>query len=304
VSGEREVPPELGKARERFLELVSELRPELHRYCARIVGSVVDGEDIVQEALARAFYAVSIGTHLPPLRAWLFRIGHNTAIDFLRRYERKNVEPMADPESVAPVAEEPMDPEVVRAALTSFLALPVSQRCAVILKDVLDHSLAETADTMGTTIPAVKAALFRGRAALRARRVPSKSSPFRTEAERSELHKLQRYAALFNARDWGALQAQLAEECRLDLVGRADRRGKEVGEYFTRYAAGTPVFLAAGAVEGKPALLASSGIGGRPEYFILLHWSGDRIGLIRDFRYVPYIGRELNEATIEGGIHG
>ena len=53
------MPPEFGKARERFLELVAEVRPELHRYCARVTGSVVDGEDIVQEALAKAFYAIS-----------------------------------------------------------------------------------------------------------------------------------------------------------------------------------------------------------------------------------------------------
>src|SRR5262245_55769199 len=74
------IPPEFGQARERFLALVSELRPELHRYCARLVGSVVVGEDIVQESLAKAFYAISMATEVPPLRPWLFRVAHNTAI--------------------------------------------------------------------------------------------------------------------------------------------------------------------------------------------------------------------------------
>ena len=133
------IPPELGLARERFLELVSEVRPELHRYCARITGSAVDGEDIVQEALARSFYAMSLATEIPPLRPFLFKVAHNMAIDFLRRYEKKHVEPSADIDETAG-AEAPMDPEVLRAALGSFLDLPIAQRSAVILKDVLGPS--------------------------------------------------------------------------------------------------------------------------------------------------------------------
>src|SRR5262245_36189496 len=150
---QRVMPPEFGKARERFLEMVSDLRPELHRYCSRVVGSAIDGEDIVQETLARGFYAISMATEPPPLRQWLFRVAHNTAIDFLRRYEHKHVEPRAEFDETEALAEEPTDPEILRAALSSFLDLPVSQRSAVILKDVLGHSLEETADTMGTTVP-------------------------------------------------------------------------------------------------------------------------------------------------------
>ena len=135
-----ETPPELGRARERFLELVADVRPELHRYCARVVGSAIDGEDVVQEALARGLYSLSMGTELPALRPWLFRVAHNTAIDFLRRYERRHVEPRADMDDGAG-PDEPPDPAIQRAALASFLDLPASQRCAVILKDVLGLSL-------------------------------------------------------------------------------------------------------------------------------------------------------------------
>src|SRR5262249_60097044 len=116
-------------------------------------GSAVDGEDGVREALAKAFCAVSLQPELPALKPWLFRIAHNTAIDFLRRYERRFVEPVADvPEPV--LTDAGADPEVVRAALSSFVALPVSQRSAVILKDVLGHSLEEIATATGTTVPA------------------------------------------------------------------------------------------------------------------------------------------------------
>src|SRR5271155_3192029 len=80
---------DLHAGRERFLALVADIRPDLHRYCARMTGSVSDGEDIVQETLARAYYALSETHTMPPLRSWLFQIAHSRAIDHLRRYERR-----------------------------------------------------------------------------------------------------------------------------------------------------------------------------------------------------------------------
>jgi RNA polymerase sigma-70 factor (ECF subfamily) len=156
------LPPALADAREQFLAIVADVRPELHRYCARLTGSVIEGEDVVQDTLAKAFYALSLSADVPPLRPWLFRIAHNAALDFLKSHGRKYVDPYADIEDIAGFEDKP-DPAVVRAALARFLSLPVTQRSAVILKDVLGHSLEETAETMGTTIMAVKAALVRGR---------------------------------------------------------------------------------------------------------------------------------------------
>src|SRR5438874_5568996 len=89
-------PPELGAARAKFLELCAEIRPELHRYCARLTGSIIDGEDVVQDTLAKAYYAISVAVEMPPLRPFLFRIAHNTAMDVLRRYERRHVDTVAD----------------------------------------------------------------------------------------------------------------------------------------------------------------------------------------------------------------
>src|SRR5215510_10609013 len=139
----------VARAREEFLAMVGELRPELHRYCARLTGSVIEGEDIVQETLARAFYTLGLHTETPPLRPWLFRIAHNAAMDFLKSHGHRMTDVQGDFEDVAGFDDAP-DPAVVRAALVRFLALPVTQRSAVILKDVLGHSLAETAETMGT----------------------------------------------------------------------------------------------------------------------------------------------------------
>src|SRR4029450_2569455 len=68
-----------------FLETISRLRPSLHRYCSRMTGSVVDGEDVVQEALFRASRKLDTFDEERPLGPWLFRIAHNQCIDFLRR---------------------------------------------------------------------------------------------------------------------------------------------------------------------------------------------------------------------------
>ena len=284
---------ELAAAREKFLALVGELRPELHRYCARLVGSAIDGEDVVQESLAKAFYAVSLQPELPPLKPWLFRIAHNTAIDFLRRYERRFVEPVAElPESA--LVDAGADPEVVRAALSTFVALPVGQRSAVILKDVLGHSLDEIAAATGTTIAAVKASLVRGRANLRARAQPEATAwrdrPPTTPEERALLG---RYVSLFNARDWEGVRAMLLEECRLDLVSKSARRGKAVGMYLDRYAQERDLRFVLGTAEGRDLVGVFRGAATRPEYVVLVDFDGDEVSFIRDFRYVPYLTAEL-----------
>jgi RNA polymerase sigma factor (sigma-70 family) len=289
------IPPEMSVARDRFLEMVAELRPELHRYCSRLVGSAIDGEDVVQEALAKAFYALGVQSELPPLRPWLLRIAHNAAIDFLRRYERRFVEPMAEPPAPA-FAGEALAPDVVRASLSSFLALPVLSRSAVILKDVLGCSLEDIAETTGASVPAVKAALFRGRANLRAQAKPE-VTPWRDLPETSPAERalLDRYCALFNARDWEGVQGLLSEECRLDLVAKAARRGKkQVVPYFGNYAK-EDTRVAVARAEGRDLLAvyrpASSP---QPTYVIALEWEGEQVRLIRDYRYVPYLVNELS----------
>ena len=68
-----------------FLETISQIRPQLHRYCARMTGSITDGEDVVQDALFRAYRSLDTYDDSRPLAPWLFRIAHNQCIDFLRR---------------------------------------------------------------------------------------------------------------------------------------------------------------------------------------------------------------------------
>ena len=281
-------PPGLTEAREEFLALVAHVRPDLHRYCARLTGSVIEGEDIVQETLAKAFYALSLAPDVPPLRPWLFRIAHNAAIDFLRSHDRRALDLHAEIESVAGFEDRP-DPAVVRAALARFLCLPATQRSAVILKDVLGHSLEETAETMGITVMAVKAALVRGRKRLLAEEESAQAAA--AAAPAATRIALARYAEVFNARDWDAVRALVSDDCRLDLVSKSQRRGKAVGMYFGRYEK-EAVTLSVVRLEGRLALAATMAGGEKPTYFILVEHDRGQVVSIRDFRYVPYIAAE------------
>jgi RNA polymerase sigma factor (sigma-70 family) len=292
------IPAQLPQAYRQFLTLVADVRPELHRYCARMTGSIVDGEDVVQNTLAKTFYALGMLEELPALRPWLFRVAHNAAIDFVRRRQRSPVELVPElPElpDTQTDANESKDAETVRAALAAFLALPPLQRSAVILKDVVGHSAAEIAEALDTTVPAVKAALVRGRERLRRERSPeAATAPAMSPAASAALEA---YVRLFNAGDWDGVRALLAEEVRLDLVSTASRRGKAVGVYFGRYAADPDVRLAMGELEGRPVLWAFvPRDSADPRYFIELELRGDRVTAIRDYRYVRYIADDLARA--------
>jgi RNA polymerase sigma factor (sigma-70 family) len=286
---------ELQEARQQFLALVAEVRPELHRYCARMTGSIADGEDVVQDTLARAYYELSELKELPPLRPWLFRIAHNRAIDYLRRYERRMSEPLdAVMEFAADGAVEPDNAlareDAVRTAVSRFLELPPAQRSCVILKDVLEHSLEEIAPMLELSVPAIKAALHRGRTRLRELSAAREQTSIRASSP-----AVVRYAQLFNARDWDGVRAMLAEDVKLDLVTRWKAGGRRpVGTvYLTNYDASSDWHLVPGWLDAREVLAVFlDSRDARPAYFIELAVVDGQIAAIHDFRYVPYIGRE------------
>jgi RNA polymerase sigma-70 factor (ECF subfamily) len=244
-----------------------------------MVGSVIDGEDVVQETLERGYYELSALQNPPALRSWLFRIAHNRALDHLRK--RRPTEPLdaegdavdtdSDPNNLLPRE------QAVTVAMAHFLQLAPSQRSCVILKDVLDYSLEEIASSLDLSIPAVKAALHRGRTRLKF------SKP--AEVAITVSPTVHRYAELFNARNWDAVRDMLIEDVRLEVLDATSRRGrKEVGVYFTRYAN----------MEGwqvVPAVLdGHEGVTVLPRgHFVELTVQGDQIAMIRDFFHIPYL---------------
>jgi len=275
-----------------FDRLLGELRPQLHRYCARMAGSVIDGEDIVQEALVKAIEAYTESASITHPEAWLFRIAHNAALDHLRRRARRDdihldevSEMIADPVSAA------ADREIVATSVRTFMRLPVAQRSSVILMDVLGYTAQEIGAINDMSVPAVKAALHRGRTRLRElAHEPEDQPPLAlSDPERA---RMVAYVDRFNARDFDALRNLLANDVRLELVNRLRLSGRqEVGKYFENYARVEDWQLAVGSVDGRPAIVVRDpdDAMGAPRYFVLLEWTGDRLAVIRDFRYARYV---------------
>jgi RNA polymerase sigma-70 factor, ECF subfamily len=276
--------------------LLVAMRPRLHRYCARMVGSVIDGEDVLQDALIKAVAAFASASPIDNPEGWLFRIAHNTALDFLRRRSRlaafqsgEEVEMIADP------ADAVWSRQVASASLRTFMRLPVAQRSSVILADVLGCSLSEVREVMDYRLPAVKAALHRGRTRLRelAQEVDQEADDTpRPQMSDADRERLSAYVAHFNARDFDAIRAMIADDVRLELVSKTRMHGKaEVSRYFGNYAKVKDWRLVPGLVEGRPAILVfdPNEAGGRAKYFMLLNWSADKVATIRDFRHAAYV---------------
>jgi len=272
---------------EEFEDRLNALRPRLHRYCARMTGSAVNGEDVLQDALVKALHARAQGVGVDNLEGWLFRIAHNTSLDFLRDASRNTVIPLTDDLEAGPIPEA----DVVAIGFQTFLRLPELQRCAVILKDVLGHSVDEIANIAECSPAAAKSALQRGRVALRrlAQAPDDTRLPLMSDADR---RKITAYVTLFRGGDFDAIRAMLADDVKLDLVNRLQLEGREaIRPYFTRYAEVTKWRFALGAVEGRPAMLVFDGATSmeRPAHFVLIDWSESRIIKIRDFLFAPYV---------------
>jgi len=297
----------LQQARREFLALVEQMRPDLHRYCARMVGSVIDGEDVVQDTLARGYYELSALQEMPALRAWLFRIAHNRALDYVRRYERRMGEPLD--ETTAEIMDYESDPEVllpreqaVTLAVARFAQLVPTQRSCVILKDVLDYSLEEIAEALEISVAAVKAALHRGRTRLRALSALAAGTASDAVDTMPEVSPaVRRYAALFNSRDWDAVREMLIDDVRLEVLEATSRRGrKDVGVYFNNYANRSNWYMVAARLEGREGLAVLRS----PESlqvvnFIELTANGEYIARIRDFHHVSYV---IRDADIRLGV--
>jgi RNA polymerase sigma-70 factor, ECF subfamily len=282
-----------------FLETVSTLRPSLHRYCARMTGSVMDGEDVVQEALFEAYRKLDKFDESRPLKPWLFRIAHNRCIDFLRP---KGVRDEAEAAATMPEAVSPSQPATLgigKAVEHLVASLPPKERACVLLKDVFDYSLEEIAELVDTTVGGVKAALNRGRTKLASSPAPSQS-PRSASPESARIMQL--YVDRFNRRDWYGVRELISADARLGVADRFAGKFRDASYFFNYDRWPWPWKLAVGEVDGEPVvIILQRGADTWTSYSaIRMNVIGQKIERIVDYIHCPWVIPAASGVSVAG----
>jgi len=291
----------LEETRSRFLAAVKDIRPRLHRFCARMCGSVLDGEDLVQETLAQAFYYLPSLKDATRLEPWLFRIAHNKCVDFLRRERRRREDTVPYDEELGPAttpdAAEADDQPVGEALAALVGQLPPKERACVVLKDVLDYPLTAVAEVVDSTVGGVKAALHRGRAKLR----ELQQAPSQVELDSRQRELVQAYIDCFNRQDWDALRRLIQADARVEIVGVTEFPVLEPGApYFRNYGALPWEWrLSLARVDGEPLIVHWQKVGTDwvARTAMKLWWREGKVARIRDYVHVEYL---LQHSRTEG----
>ena len=280
-----------------FLETVSTLRPSLHRYCARMTGSVMDGEDVVQEALIEAYRKLDKYDESRPLKPWLFRIAHNRCIDFLRR---KGVRDEAEaavtrPEAVSPIESATLG--VGKAVEHLVASLPPKERACVLLKDVFDYSLEEIAELVDSTVGGVKAALNRARTKL-AESSPQANSARNASPELKQIMQL--YVDRFNRRDWDGVRELTSADARLNVAERFAGKFADAPYFFNYERWPWPWKLALGELDGESVVivLRRGADTWTPHSAIRFDFVGKRIERIVDYVHCPWVISAATTVTV------
>jgi RNA polymerase sigma-70 factor (ECF subfamily) len=298
-----------------FLETYEPLRPELYRYCRSLTRSPWDAEDLAQDTLARAFVTLAqMGDSPANARAWLFRVASNLWIDRLRKHRRE--EPLV---GEVPEENEVSDPRDAREVAGTLLGrLSPQQRAAVVLKDVFDFSLEEIAESLQTTVGAVKTALHRGRGKLASR--SAMENRIEDDAPAPAPAVLDAFCTAFNAGDIDRLTALLLDTASVEVVGATTQYGPEAARRTVLYGmlfgvkhmvnpeahGGIDPRCFEGVIEAPPRVELRA----HREGWVLVHWyqhrdgeavraftrlelDGDRVARLRNYFYDPELITEV-----------
>lgn len=224
-----------------FVQLTAPLRRRLHVHCYRMLGSVHDADDALQETMLRAWRAIDRFEPRAELSSWLYRIATNVCLRMIEQRGRwdaaavdAHLQPYPDIET--PEVEAERREAIGIAFVTAMQLLPPRQRAALVLRDVLGWSARETADVLGLSVAAANSALQRARERVereeRAGTLARVHRPVDAPAEKALMH---RFVEAWEAVDVERLTALLADDALLTmppepmhLVGPA-----EIGGFFS-----------------------------------------------------------------------
>ena len=248
-----------------FRRLIEPHRAELHAHCYRMLGSVHDAEDALQEAFLRAWRGLDQFEGRSSLRSWLYRIATNTCLDAIARRPKRVLPveyPAADPAGVIgeplvestwiePYADEAFEVADGRAApetryeqreavelafIAALQHLPATQRAVLILRDVLGFSAKEAAEVLDTTTASVNSALQRARETVE-RRLPERSQQetLRELGDAKVRELVESYIAAWERQDVEAVVSMLSEDAAFAMPPlRSWFRGREAITAFLR----------------------------------------------------------------------
>lgn len=311
----------------RFLATYEPLRADLYRYSRYLTRSPWDAEDLAQDTLARAFVTLAQMSNDPPNpKAWLFRVASNLWIDRVRKQREVldgGATTNADSHSSRDAGSDPRESR--EAAGTLLVKLSPQERAAVVLKDVFDFSLDETAEALGTSTGAIKAALHRARGKL--------ADDLAPPAETAPVPgALDAFVSRFNAGDLDGLTALLLDTAVVEVVGATTQYGPEAARrtVLTGMLFGVKRLADPDARTGIDPALAIGVLAEPPRVearlhrgrWVLVHWyhhrdgdavraftmlelDGDRVARLRNYFYNPELiadlGAELGVPTRHNG---
>jgi RNA polymerase sigma-70 factor (TIGR02960 family) len=294
-----------------FVQLTAPHRQPLHRHCYRILGSLHDADDALQETMLRAWRSIERFEPRAPLRSWLYRIATNVCLRMLEQRARgpatavdAHLEPYPDallddlPSPAAGPDEIVEERERIGLAFVAAIQLlPPKQRVTVVLRDVLDWSAREVAEFLDDTVPAVNSALQRGRDRLQRERDERSLARVHAPASAAEEERvMRRFQEAWAAVDFDGIVALLADDALLTMPPEAQRfeGSAEIGGFF----ATAPldgrldrIRLVPARANGQPALAAYAderGDGVFEAYGVMVFaLGGDRIDGITGFARRP-----------------